>query len=417
MSGGGFPNWYNFEDKVQFRNDTSIQAGRHALKFGVDYARLPKHGGIYGPGSPGGITFWDDPSVILANSNGRYPQGFQTPGAVRQITITTEPIGNYDSYNNWTFAGYVQDDLRLSSRLTVNLGLRYDIYEHMNQGKDLFAKNRTYQVLNAIGSPYGQLPKTDKNNWGPRVGMAWDISGDGERVLRASAGRYFTLGIKNSYYLAAVQDKDTVFLSQTTASPSFGTGALANFIYGVTPLPAVQKDVVSLPAGRDNVGAWYDPNLQDFQTDQYAVGYSHVLARDTVLSLDYSHYRGNKGWRTLNINPLLPDPNNPAGARVRPLAADLQRVYGDPRLLGITTSSPLSTTASTMRRLPTSRSGSRRRPPCARATCWHLREEWVARPTAAPAGRHRFRRPPRPRAAISTHRGSGATRRSTNGIV
>jgi hypothetical protein len=49
-----------------------------------------------------------------------------------------------------------------------------------------------------------------------------------------------------------------------------------------------------------------------------------VLARDTVLSFDYSHYRGNNGWRTLNINPLLPsDPNNPASARVRPLAADL----------------------------------------------------------------------------------------------
>ena len=65
LSGGGFPNWYNFEDKWQFRNDTSIQAGRHAVKFGIDYARLPKHGGIYGPGSPGNITFWDDPSIIL----------------------------------------------------------------------------------------------------------------------------------------------------------------------------------------------------------------------------------------------------------------------------------------------------------------------------------------------------------------
>ena len=84
VSGGGFPNWYNFEDKVQFRNDTSIQAGRHAVKFGVDYARLPKHGGIYGPGSPGNVTFWDDPSTILGNLNGRYPQGFNTPGIVRQ---------------------------------------------------------------------------------------------------------------------------------------------------------------------------------------------------------------------------------------------------------------------------------------------------------------------------------------------
>ena len=51
VSGGGFADWFNFENKAQFRNDTSIQSGRHGFKFGVDYARLPKNGGIYGPGT------------------------------------------------------------------------------------------------------------------------------------------------------------------------------------------------------------------------------------------------------------------------------------------------------------------------------------------------------------------------------
>jgi hypothetical protein len=336
VSGGGFPHWYNFEDKVQFRNDTSIQAGRHAWKFGLDYARLPRNGGIYGPGSPGNITFFHDPSVILSNSNGLYPQGFRTPGIVRSITVSGEPIGNYDSYNNWTFSGYMQDDFRMSPRFTVNLGLRYDVYQHMNQGNGLWEKNRTYQVLKAIGSPYGVLPKTDTNNWGPRVGMAWDLRGDGERVIRGSWGRYYLMGIKNAYYTAAIQDKDTLFVTQTTTNSAIGSGPLANFIYGVSPLPPVPKNVTDLPRGGNNVGYWYDPDLQDFQTDQFAAGYSHVLARDTVVSFDYSHILGRMGWRTLNINPLLPDPSNPSGPRIRPLAADLQRVFGDPRLLGIT---------------------------------------------------------------------------------
>ncbi len=208
-SGGGFPNWYNFEDKAQIRNDTSIQAGRHAVEVRRRLrpsAEERRH--LSAPAAPAAITFFDDPSTILSNTNGRYPQGFQTPGVVRPITVTSEPIGNYDSYNNWTFSGYVQDDFRISGKLTINAGLRYDVYEHMNQGKGLFAANRTYQTLKAIGSPYGVLPKTDTNNWGPRVGMAWDLSGDGERVLRASDGRYFLMGIKNSYYLAAIQDKD-----------------------------------------------------------------------------------------------------------------------------------------------------------------------------------------------------------------
>jgi carboxypeptidase family protein/TonB-dependent receptor-like protein len=334
VSGGGFPHWYNFEDKVQLRNDTSIQSGRHGWKFGVDYARLPKNGGIYGPGSPGSIAFFDDPSVILSNSNGRYPQGFRTPGIVRSISITGTPIGDYDSYNNWEFSGYAQDDWRVGSRFTLNLGLRYDVYQLMNQGDDRFAANRTYQVLKAIGNPFGGLPKTDTNNFGPRVGMAWDVRGDGARVVRGSYGRYFTFGIKNSYYLAAIQDKPTLFLTQTVANSAIGTGALASFIYGVSPLPPVPTNITNLPQSGNNVGAWYDPNLQDFQTDQLAAGYSHVLARDTVVSIDYAHYNGSHGWRTININPLLPNPANPTGARVRPLSVDLQRVYGDPTLLG-----------------------------------------------------------------------------------
>jgi len=272
--------------------------------------------------------------VILSNSNGRYPQGFQTPGAVRSISITGTPIGDYDSYKNWEFAGYAQDDWRIASHLTLNLGLRYDVYNLMNQGNDAFAANRTYQILKAIGNPYGGLPKTDTDNWGPRLGMAWDVLGDGQRVVRASFGRYFTLGIKNSYYLAAIQDKPTLFLTQTQANSAVGVGALATYVYGVTPLPAVPRNITDFPRGGNNVGAWYDPNLQDFQTDQFAAGYSHVLAQNTVVSVDYSRYQGSKGWRTIDINPLLPNPANPTGARIRPLSADTLRVYGDATLLG-----------------------------------------------------------------------------------
>lgn len=334
-SGGGFPNWFNFVDKAQIRNDTSIQAGRHAWKFGVDYARLPKNGGLFGPGSPGTIVFFHDPSVIINNSNGLYPQGFATPGIVRSITRSGEPIGNYDSYNNWTFSGYFQDDFRISSNLTINAGLRYDVYQHMNQGNGLWEANRSYQTLRAIGSQYGVLPKTDTNNWGPRVGFAWDMNGDGARVLRGSYGRYFLMGIKNAYYTAAIQDKPELYITQTQANSAIGVGPLATFRYGVDPLPVLPRGVTDLPRGGSNVGFWYDPNLEDFQTDQFAIGYSHVLAQDTVFSFDYSRLKGTKGWRNLNINPLLPNPANPTGARIRPLAADLARVYGDPARLGI----------------------------------------------------------------------------------
>src|SRR5713226_6337237 len=162
-----FPKWYNFEQKYELKDDFSKQVSKHALKVGVDYTWMPVYGGVFGSGSPGSILFFDDPSVISTNSNGKYPQGFQTPGIVRTITTFSQPIGDYGSDGNWSFGAYLQDDFKVSSKLTLNLGLRYDVYEFMNQPN--LDKDRMYQVLKAIGSPYGQLPQTDKNNFGPRV--------------------------------------------------------------------------------------------------------------------------------------------------------------------------------------------------------------------------------------------------------
>ena len=54
-----------------------------------------------------------------------------------------------------------------------------------------------------------------------------------------------------------------------------------------------------------------------------------------MLAADYTRVVLQNGWRNLNINPMLDHDNNPATGRIRPLAAEFQRVYGDPRLMGI----------------------------------------------------------------------------------
>jgi hypothetical protein len=320
-----FPKWYNFEDKYQIKNDFSKQMGRHAFKMGADYTYMPLYGGIFGGGSPGSIAFFDDPSVIVSNSNGRYPQGFRTPGVVRAITVFSDPIGDYGSDGNWGFAGYLQDDFRVSPKLTLNLGLRYDVYEYMNQPN--LDRNRTYLALNSIGHPMGQLPKTDTNNWSPRLGFAWDITGDGSNVARGSYGLYYIMQIKNTYYQRNYIEKDIVFINQSFVNTTYGTGQLADFIYGVSPLPATPVNPTNFPRGASNTGYWYDPNIEDAQTHKWHVGYSRMLARDTVLAADYTHVALQKGWRNLNINPLID--------RVRPLAAEFGRVLGDPALMGV----------------------------------------------------------------------------------
>ena len=69
--------------------------------------------------SPGNIAFFDDPSIIVNNTNGRYPQGFRTPGIVRSITaVQPRRRSTRGRTRPCTSAGYVQDDWKVTPRLT-----------------------------------------------------------------------------------------------------------------------------------------------------------------------------------------------------------------------------------------------------------------------------------------------------------
>jgi hypothetical protein len=322
-----FPHWHNFEEKVEFKDDLSRQAGRHALKIGIDYEKLPLFGGTNGYSSPGGITFFDDPSVIANNANGRYPLGFQTPGIVRSITVTPGTAPSFDVLGAWSLGAYFQDDFKVLPKLTLNLGVRYDVYEFMDQPQ--LDQNRIHQVLQTIGSPYGQLPKTDTTNVAPRLGLAWDIRGDGKDIVRAAYGIFYGTGTMNTYILPTILAKKNIYFTETFIDPAIGTGPLANFVYGVTPLPTAPLAPTQLPNGQSVSSTWYDPTLTNPLSEDTHVGFSHLFPHETVLSLDYTHILGLRGWRNLDINPLLKG--------VRPLGAQTLAAYGDPNLLGPTT--------------------------------------------------------------------------------
>ncbi len=336
--------WMNLVTKLEIKDDFSKQVGRHALKFGASQMFVPINGGVYGGGSPGTIVFFDDPSVIVSNSNGKYPQGFQTPGIVRQINETSQTIGDYSSEPkatagcqqnlvagcatpNWgsplfNVGAYAQDDFRISSLVTLNLGLRYDIYNYI--GVDQLPQNRAYQVLKAIGSPYGALPNLDKTNWGPRVGIAWDLRGGGKDVVRASYGLFYLQGLQGTYFNRNYISKPVLFVTQTTTDSAVGVGPLANFVFGQTPLPVAPAAPTQLPVGGRSAVQWYDPSFKNQSNQQIHTGWSHVFPHETVVSVDYNHVLGHNGWRNLDINPLING--------VRPLSALTQAVYGDPNL-------------------------------------------------------------------------------------
>ncbi len=307
---------------VQLKDEVSVQTGTHAVKFGVNYNYLKDIGLLNGNALYGILTFFDDPSVILSNRT-LYPQGFQTPGIVQQWERANPDLADslLDAHQ---VATWFQDDWRMTPRLTLNLGLRYDIdvnFYHQSQNQN----NATRLVLEQLGSPYARRPETPYGSLSPRFGVAYDLSGDGRRVLRGGGGIYYDQFNINGGNVSDIfsQNKRPLNVLKTLTNTARGVGDLATFRFGIDPLPEGPPRSDSLQLG--SRGEWLDPDLTNPRTYQAHVGYAHQLSDSTSVSVDYTHVEGRHELRTLNINPIV------NGRRV--LADDFQRVFGNPNYL------------------------------------------------------------------------------------
>ena len=163
---------YRASNEYLVGDTLSRTAGRHTLKWGGEY-------------------FWFvAPSVFLQSQRGQYTYtslsqliNDQVPGVT---SGTLQGVGNgFFSDNSKQFGIFMQDDIKLTPRLTLNLGIRYDF-----MGNPAGAKlNALNSVANLPGTPlvFG-VPKQDRNNVGPRIGFAWDPTGSARWAIRGGAG-------------------------------------------------------------------------------------------------------------------------------------------------------------------------------------------------------------------------------------
>ncbi|MBZ5611439.1 MAG: carboxypeptidase regulatory-like domain-containing protein [Acidobacteriia bacterium] len=312
----------SFQRKWQFRDDLAITRGKHTFRTGFDYLYEPKLGGFFEFNPTPQVIFIDLPSKILSDKV-NYPQGFATPGAVGEII---ETAGNpYFLLHPKMFGLYFQDDWKISRRLMLNLGLRWDKDFGLIGGAEQ-GLSRTYQFLTAIHSPYaGALPQDDNKDFSPRVGFAYDVTGSGRHVVRGGFGIYYGQTFENVPLFMLQQVNSTLFatvLDITSSGPTDknadlvpGAGKLlSQWRYGVDPIPAVPPPPTNLTAGA--VGRLMDPYYHNPYTEQFNAGYSFQIDNANVVEVDYVHTLGLRESKTLDINPKLP-----ALAGARPLSA------------------------------------------------------------------------------------------------
>ncbi len=329
----------SYQTKWQVRDDISIIKGKHAFKFGGDLIMVPKLGGFFG-NTVTNYTFLDLPSVILSNKT-KYPNGFQTPGALQAITAAQgNPYFNVSDLVTM-FGMYAQDDWKVSRKLTLNFGVRYDVDTNL-LAQNQQASNRTYLALKAIGNSYaGGLPKNDRNNFSPRFGFAYDLTGHGNHVVRGGYGIYFGqpfLNIPLFMIQQANRDIYATVLDLSSSGPGDpastivnGTNIrLGNYRYGVDSAPTIPAAATSLPNGAS--GRLVDPTYASPYTQQFNGGYAWSPNPNNVIEIEYVHVLGLRESKRINLNPTFNG--------VRPLAAAFAAV-GQPLIGRIITESPI----------------------------------------------------------------------------
>jgi hypothetical protein len=292
-------NTYQVVDSVTWTN------GDHTFRFGGTMLRREVN--LFRPNRGKGFFFL----VGNGNADGVNITGFEQSdlliGFVRQYSVGP-PFGTVGT-RNWENAGFAQDDWRVNNRLTLNLGLRYEYFTSPTEvyGRQANFDLATGRLLVASGKG-DSLVEQDKNDFSPRVGFAYDLTGESRTVLRGGYGLFYFLdrgGIDN----------------QLAQNPPFSGFSQFDYINGfranlggrcpdntndarlcTLPLPTGSVASVDVNNPRDVAVLAILPDNRTANVHQFNLQVQHQLTDTTALSVGYVGTRGRNLSRYFNVN-------------------------------------------------------------------------------------------------------------------
>ncbi len=253
------------QHSLQYLDTLSWVKGRQQFRFGFDIRHNVTHDAL-------------DPQKFLAYLS---ITDFLNNNGFSVSTLGHTMVG----VENTNYGVFMQDDIRLTPRVTVNLGLRYE-YNSVLQGSQIGNFDIATLKLLPKGAP---LYSPDRNNFAPRVGVSWDPWGNGKTVVRAGAGIFYNplltgaaLSLAGNYQQSFSVNIFDLLFGTRTCTPNL------NIAY---PLPATLPTCdPALPASVNAL----DGNMRDTYSGHWSLGIQQELVKNTVLELNYVGNRGIK---------------------------------------------------------------------------------------------------------------------------
>ena len=288
---------FTIQNFYQFVDNLSIVKGKHNLKFGAEYRWYI---------SPQQFT-QRERGDYQYNSSQIYLEDLAPDFFGQRSTGSSTYYGNQNAIY-W----YANDTWRTTQHLTLNLGIRYE-YTTTPEGE-----NR--QILNAISNTPSILvpqdgnlplvfnkPQAPKNNWAPRLGIAYSPGSSGETSIRAGFGLAYDTLYDNIGILAVPPQVGSTENVQAGGGPSGSAGNIAplspNFLAKGGLLPASGSGITILdkPTALANTANWIPPTIKDPYSVNWNFGIQHSFGKNYTAEINYVGTRGNH----LDIQDIL----------------------------------------------------------------------------------------------------------------